>query len=109
MFSPNHKDKTFQALHHEVIEIGGDALNATIWIRRIHEEQENHSGALRNQQAETENIMDRLHSLEEEVTTMRQQILVVEARGALAEQRAEEATREMSEMARNLVRHFGIW
>ena len=52
--------------------------------------------------------MDRLHSLEEEVTTMRQQILVVEARGALAEQRAEEATREMSEMARNLVRHFGI-
>ena len=39
---------------------------------------------------------------------MRQHIHEVEARAALAEQRAEEATREMSEMVGHLVRHFGI-
>ena len=61
-----------------------------------------------NLQANQENNTYFLHSLEEEVATMRQQILAAEARAVIAEQRAEETTREMCEMAGHLVRHFGI-
>ena len=74
-----------QTLHHEVMEIGGEAQNATMQIRCIHEEQEHHSRAILNQQAEQENISYHLHLLEEEVATMRQQVLAAEARANIAE------------------------
>ncbi|CAI9285801.1 unnamed protein product [Lactuca saligna] len=68
------------------------------------EEKEQHTGHILSQQAEQENNTDRLHFLEKEVATMRQQILTAEAKAALAEQREEEATREMSETVGHLVR-----
>ncbi|CAI9276705.1 unnamed protein product [Lactuca saligna] len=95
-------DPRVQALHHEVMEIGGEARNVTMQIQHIHEEQEHHTDAMLNLQAEQENITDRLHSLEEEMATE------AEARAVTVEQRAEDATREMCEMAGHHVRHFGV-
>ena len=61
-----------------------------------------------NRKAEQEDLTDRLHSLEEEVTTMRHQIIAAEGRATLVEQRAEKATCKMSERDWHLARHFGI-
>ena len=66
------------------------------------------SGAIANKAIEKEGLTDRIRSLEEEVATVRQQLIAAEAREALAEQRAEETTHEMSEMVGHLVRHFGM-
>ena len=66
------------------------------------------SGVIPNQQAVQEDLTDRLRSLEEEVATLRKQIIEAGARAALAEQGVKEATRETSEMAEHLVCHFGI-
>ena len=103
-----HLDTQVQDLHHDVMEIGGEDRNVTMRIRRLCKEQEHHSEATLNQQAEQEDLTGHLHSLEDELATMRQQILAAEAWEALAEQRVEEATREMSEMVGHLVRHFDI-
>ncbi|CAI9295513.1 unnamed protein product [Lactuca saligna] len=43
------------------------------------------SGAIPNQHAEQEDTTNRLRSLEEEVATMRQQLIIAEAKVALAE------------------------
>ena len=97
-----------QALYHEVMEIGGEARNATMRIRSLHEEQRHHSGAMLNQQAKKEDLTNRVQSLVEEVVTLRQQIIEVKARASLVEQRENEATRKMSDMDGHLVRNFGI-
>ena len=67
------------------MEIRDESWNAAMRIRCIRKEQEHHSGAILKQQAEPEGITNRIHSLEEEVATMRQQILIAKARAALAE------------------------
>ena len=79
-----HLDTQVQDLHHDVMEIRGEDRNATMRIRRLCKEQEHHSVATLNQQAEQEDLTDRLHSLKEDVVTMRQQLLAVEARVVLA-------------------------
>ena len=53
-------------------KIGGEAWNATMRIRRIHEEPEHPMDVMLNQQVQQENLTDRLHSLEKEIAAMRQ-------------------------------------
>ena len=48
------------------------------------------------------------YALEEKVITLRRQLIKAKAKANLEEQRAEEATREMSEMVGHLVRYLGI-
>lgn len=64
--------------------------------------------AIPNQHAEHEDLTNHLRSLEEEVITPRWQLIKVEAKAALVDQRVQEATREMSEMVGDLILYLGI-
>ncbi|CAI9284961.1 unnamed protein product [Lactuca saligna] len=55
-----------------------------------------------------EDSTDRLHLLEEEVATLRQQLFATEARAVQEEQRNEEITWEMIDLANLVARYFGI-
>ncbi|CAI9270674.1 unnamed protein product [Lactuca saligna] len=66
------------------------------------------SGATSNQHTVQEDPTNRLHSLEEEVTTLKHHLLAAEARAVQADQRVDETTHEMSEIVELLVRYFDI-
>ncbi|KAL7586333.1 hypothetical protein Lser_V15G40251 [Lactuca serriola] len=55
-----------------------------------------------------QNHIDRTHALEEEVATLRQQLLATEAQVVRAEQERDEITREITEMANFMAQHFDI-
>ena len=65
-------------------------------------------GVTLNQNIAQEDPTDDLLSLEEEVATLKKQLLAAEARVVQAEQRVDEITRETSEMAELIGRYFGI-
>ncbi|CAI9264731.1 unnamed protein product [Lactuca saligna] len=82
---------------HQVTDYKGENFNeesdkdeGTRWILS----DPHSSGATPNQHTAQEDHTDRLLSLEEEVATLKQQLLAAEVRAVQAEQRVDETTRE---------------
>ena len=66
------------------------------------------SEMLQDHPAAPEDPADWIRSLEEEVATLRQQLLEVKAQAVQGEHERDETIREMSEMDDLVARHFGI-
>ncbi|KAI3506400.1 hypothetical protein L1887_28758 [Cichorium endivia] len=101
-------DTRLHALHHEVMEVGGEARNTTVRVRRIDEEQDRHRETILTLQEGQMSTKAHVQSLEERIAALERRTEEAKARATTAEQLIDRVTHEMSEMAGHLVHIYGI-
>ena len=89
------------------MEISGKARNMTMQIKYTHEERRTKNTIwMPCLQVDQKDKTEHLHSLEEKIVIMRQQILAAKNRTIIVEKRAEETTRRTWKTVGHLTRHF---